>query len=387
MRTGFTRHLTAIVVALGILLSVAYAEQRTWTDAGGKSTITAELVDAQKGKVQLRQSDGKEITVPLKNLSEADRDYVKSHATDHAANAANAKGADTRGADSKDTSSAGADDAFASIAKSFFTELRAADRDAARQSLTIKAQKAMKGEKSPLAELPSPDAGNHSIRVGAATVDGAVAEVPVQVRAGGKTHQTKLHLRQEGDQWRVFALSATYPDGEKSLNFEAAPGPQQQGDPLQAILGKPISLEGLTIDGKPLNTSQYKGKVVLVDFWATWCGPCRAEIPNVLANYKKYKSDGFDVIAISVDDDMDALKTFVADEKPPWTVVADSYPGNKNSMAARFGIRSIPAFILVGANGKVAAVNCRGEQLGQKLTQILGDPRAKLGSLDFRLER
>ena len=107
----------------------------------------------------------------------------------------------------------------------------------------------------------------------------------------------------------------------------------------------------------------------------------------MLANYQKFNSDGFDVIAISVDDDMDALKTFVADEKPPWTVVADSYPGNKNSMAARFGVRSIPAFILVGANGKVAAVNCRGEQLGQKLTQILGGSRARVGSTDIRLVR
>ena len=225
MRIECTWRLPAIVAAFTVLLSAADAEERTWTDASGKSTITAELIDVQKGKVQLRQSDGKEITVPLKNLSESDRAYVKEHAPDHAAHAA--KASDTKGAD----------DAFTEIAKTFFSELRTADRDAARQSLTAKAQKAMQGAKSPLADLPSPDAGNRSIHVGAANIDGSVAEVPVQVRAGGTTHQTKLHLRQEGDQWRIFAISATYPDGEKSLNFEAPAGRSNK-----AILSKPSSV-------------------------------------------------------------------------------------------------------------------------------------------------
>ena len=191
------------------------------------------------------------------------------------------------------------------------------------------------------------------------------------MRAGGAAHKTKLHLRKEGEQWRVFAISATYPDGEKSINFEAAQVLQQDADPLQAMLGKTINLEGYTTDGKRLDMSQYKGKVVLVDFWATWCGPCRAEIPNIRENWDKHHEEGFEVIAISVDQDLKALKSFVAEEKPPWTVVADNHPSNHKSMGNKFGISGIPAFILVGKDGKVAAVNCRGPRLGQQLSKLV----------------
>ncbi|MBN2291909.1 MAG: TlpA family protein disulfide reductase, partial [Pirellulales bacterium] len=108
-------------------------------------------------------------------------------------------------------------------------------------------------------------------------------------------------------------------------------------------------------------------------FWATWCGPCRAEMPNILENWNKHHADGFEVIAISVDQDMKALREFVAKEQPPWTVVADNFPTNQNKMGARYGIRGIPAFILLGKDGKVVAVNCRGPRLGQEIAKLIGD--------------
>ena len=170
-----------------------------------------------------------------------------------------------------------------------------------------------------------------------------MAEVPVQIRAGGQTHKVKLHLRQEDDQWRIFAMSAMYPDGEKSINFEAEVAKEGEGDPLAGLVGKPFAFAGMTLDGKPLDLSRYQGKVVLVDFWATWCGPCREEMPNLLTNYQKHFQDGFDVVAVSVDEDLDALTRFVSQEKPPWAIVADVLAGDRNSMASKYGIRSMPS--------------------------------------------
>ncbi|MEX2307707.1 MAG: redoxin family protein [Pirellulales bacterium] len=350
-KTGW-RWLTPLVLLVA-LRGTAAAEERTWTDKTGKFKVTAEFVGVEGKDVVLRQADGQEINVPLNRLSPADRAFIAAL--------------------SGDDSVSNRDDAgglIAQIAERFYSDLRSQERTVARQSLTKKAQALMTAGKSPLAGLPEPESGDRTIRTGKVRIEGAVAEIPVFVRAGGRMHKTKLHLRREGDQWVVFALSAMYPDGEKSINFEIAGGVANV-DPLLAIVGKTFELEGYTLDGRPLNTAEYKGKIVLVDFWATWCGPCRAEIPNIAQTYQKHHADGFDVIAVSVDQDLNALQAFVAEEKPPWAVVADNHPRNARSMADKYGIRGIPAFILLGPDGKVATVHCRGQRLGQAVGQLI----------------
>lgn len=330
----------AIGITLVLLAGDAWTVDRTWTDVSGKFTVTAELVAVRDGKVVLGRQDGKQITVPLVQLSEEDKRFLKQKE-------------------------------IPEVAEKFFSDLRNSDRAEAQQLLTKKAMSLMKGPRSPLARLPKPSEEDNAIKVGQVNIDGKVAEIPIRVRAAGKFHKTKLHLRFEDEKWRVFAISATYPDGEKSISFEAEGVTDQTGDPLQALVGKPLPLSGYTVGGGPLEMANYQGKVVLVDFWATWCGPCRAEIPNIMQNWNKYHDDGFEVIAISLDQDREALRTFLGQEQPPWTVVEDKHPRNKQPMGVKYGIRGIPAFILLGRDGRVAAVNCRGPRLGRELSRLL----------------
>jgi peroxiredoxin len=348
----------AFALAVATCGTALAAESRTWTDKTGKFTITAELVAVQGGNVVLRQSDGSQLTIPIKQLSLADRELVEGKAD----------GKPARGAK---RASHRPDAAIAEVAEQFFTELRSEKRDTAAELLTKKAQELAKGDKSPLAALPAPEEGDRSIRVGRAKLDGKLAEVPVQVRAAGHVHKTKLHLRLEDDQWRVFAMTAMYPGGEKSLNLEVEAAQEGEGDPLQALVGKPFPFAGLTLDGTPLDLSRYQGKVVLVSFWATWCEPCKKEMPNQFDSYQKHYKDGFDVVAVSVDEDLEALANFVTKAKPPWAVVADVLAGKQNSMAGKYGIQSLPASVLIDQQGKVAAVNCRGKELGEQLDKVL----------------
>ena len=140
------------------------------------------------------------------------------------------------------------------------------------------------------------------------------------------------------------------------------------------LVGKPFVLEGSTVAGKPLDWKKYRGKVVLIDFFATWCGPCREEMPNIMKCYKAYRKRGFDVVGISIDHDRKAIEDFVEKEKYPWTVLLDRNEarGTDKSMATYYGIFTIPQMILVGKDGKVLALNVRGEQLGKKLEELLG---------------
>jgi thiol-disulfide isomerase/thioredoxin len=146
---------------------------------------------------------------------------------------------------------------------------------------------------------------------------------------------------------------------------------QMAGELNKPQEGSTMEIAFTGVNGEKANLADMKGKVVLVDFWATWCGPCVAELPNVLKAYEAYHAKGFEVIGISLDEDKGKLERFLKDKKMPWPQEF-SGEGWGAPLAKKYGINSIPATFLIGKDGKIAASNLRGKALEAAVKKELG---------------
>jgi peroxiredoxin len=139
--------------------------------------------------------------------------------------------------------------------------------------------------------------------------------------------------------------------------------------PAQSAGSQPPDFNAKDITGQAVTLSDLKGKVVLLDFWATWCPPCRVEVPNLLEIYRKFKDEDFVLISVSLDRDLQAARKFIRDKEMDWVHIIDLEAGRE--IATLYQVEYIPSIFVIGRKGKIEARQLRGDELKNKIAALL----------------
>jgi peroxiredoxin len=165
-------------------------------------------------------------------------------------------------------------------------------------------------------------------------------------------------------------ISQYFVDYEKQSKTPPAPAPAEPATEAVKVGDAAPQFSAPAPDGKAVSLKQSMGKVTIVDFWAKWCGPCRAENPNMVALYKEFHAKGLNIVGVSLDDNAADWKKAIADDKLTWTHVSNLKKWDE-PIALQYGVKSIPATFVLDASGKVVASNLRGAELKAKVAELL----------------
>ena len=173
-------------------------------------------------------------------------------------------------------------------------------------------------------------------------------------------------------QGRKITVLYDFVGAEANLEMQEQEEQEEQEDKDSIIVGKPFSeLEFEDLKGNTVNINRLKGKVVLIDFWATWCGPCTAEIPNLLSVYEDFKDKGLEIIGISLDKDRQRLDDYLEKHEIQWPNYYDG-KGWDNEISSRFGVHGIPKIILIDREGIVRKIGLRGDRIREAVAGLFG---------------
>ncbi|MEO8272040.1 MAG: TlpA disulfide reductase family protein, partial [Aureliella sp.] len=140
------------------------------------------------------------------------------------------------------------------------------------------------------------------------------------------------------------------------------------------LLGSKFELEAKSLDGRIVRIDDYAGKFVIVDFFASWCGPCLTEVPHLKKQFEKYQDKGLEVIAISLDTEADALDKYLQRAELPWPVIHDDHEDPLQRLQMKFGVSNLPTVLLLNKEGVVVSLEARDAELDRLMQMLFETP-------------